>query len=137
MDKILEILKIGVAGVTTFFAWLFGGIDGMIIALLVFIVVDYITGLMCGYNEKKLSSKVGFKGICKKIAILLFVAIANIADKMIFGEPMVLRTVVIFFYLGNEGISIIENATILGLPVPEKLKEALAQLKDGGSKAKK
>lgn len=107
-----------------------GGCDGLLIALVVFVVIDYITGVMCAVADKKLSSEVGFKGICRKVLIFLLVGIANILDVQVIGTGSVLRTAVIFFYISNEGVSLVENAAHLGLPVPEKLKVVLEQLHD-------
>ena len=107
-----------------------GGCDGLLIALVVFVAVDYVTGVMCAISDKKLSSEVGFKGICRKVLIFLLVGIANIVDVQVIGTGSVLRTAVIFFYLSNEGVSLLENAAHLGLPVPEKMKDILAQLHD-------
>ena len=108
--------------------WFLGGCDGLMYALIAFVVVDYITGIMCAIVDKKLSSAVGFKGICKKVLIFLFVGVANILDVNIIGSGSVLRTAAIFFYLSNEGVSLLENATHLGLPVPGAIKEVLEQL---------
>ena len=105
-----------------------GGYDGLLYALIVFMVMDYITGMMCAVSDKKLSSTVGFKGICRKVIILMLVGIANLLDVEVIGTGAVLRTAVIFFYLSNEGVSLLENAAHLGLPIPEKLKAVLAQL---------
>ena len=110
-----------------------GGYDGLLYALIVFMVVDYITGVMCAIVDKKLSSAVGFKGICRKVLILMLVGIANLLDVQVIGTGSVLRTAVIFFYLSNEGVSLLENAAHLGLPIPEKLKAVLAQLHDKGN----
>ena len=110
--------------------WFLGGCDGLLYALIAFVVVDYITGVMCAVVDKKLSSEVGFRGIFKKILIFLLVGIANLLDVNIIGNGSVLRTAAIFFYLSNEGVSLLENATHLGLPVPEKLKSVLQQLHD-------
>ena len=107
-----------------------GGYDGLLYALIVFMVVDYITGVMCAFADKKLSSAVGFKGICRKVLILMLVGIANLLDVQVIGTGSVLRSAVIFFYLSNEGVSLLENAAHLGLPIPEKLKAVLAQLHD-------
>lgn len=107
-----------------------GGCDGLLIALIIFVAVDYITGVMCAVADKKLSSEVGFKGICRKVLIFLLVGIANIIDVQVIQTGSVLRTAVIFFYLSNEGVSLTENAVHLGLPVPEKLKAVLEQLHD-------
>lgn len=105
-----------------------GGYDGLLYALIVFMAMDYITGVMCAVSDKKLSSAVGFKGICRKVIILMLVGIANLLDVEVIGTGAVLRTAVVFFYLSNEGVSLLENAAHLGLPIPEKLKEVLAQL---------
>lgn len=105
-----------------------GGFDGLLYALVVFMAADYITGVMCAVSDKKLSSAVGFKGICRKVLILMLVGIANLLDVQVIGTGAVIRTAVIFFYLSNEGVSLLENAAHLGLPIPEKLKEVLAQL---------
>ena len=107
-----------------------GGCDGLLYALLAFVVIDYITGVMCAINEKTLSSEVGFRGICRKVLIFLLVGIANILDVQVIGTGSVLRTAVIFFYISNEGVSLLENAAHLGLPVPEKIKIVLEQLHD-------
>ncbi len=107
-----------------------GGCDGLLYALIAFVIVDYLTGVMCAIADKKLSSNVGFKGICRKVLIFLLVGIANIIDVQVIGQVGILRTAVIFFYLSNEGVSLLENATHLGLPVPEKLKSVLQQLHD-------
>lgn len=105
-----------------------GGMDGLIYALLAFSVIDYVTGIMCAVDKKELSSSVGFKGIARKIIIFSLVGVANILDVYILGHVGVLRAAVIFFYLSNEGISILENTSKLGLPVPEKLQNILQQL---------
>ena len=113
--------------------YLFGNLDGFLIALIVFVIADYITGLCSAFVQKKVSSKTGFKGIIKKMCIFIVVAIANIIDVNLLEIPM-LRTAVIFFYISNEGISLIENLTFLGVPVPKKLKDSLTQIKEKGDK---
>ena len=105
-----------------------GGCDGLLYALLAFVVIDYITGVMCAIADRKLSSEVGFKGICRKVLIFLLVGIANVLDVNVIGTGSVLRTAVIFFYISNEGVSLLENAAHLGLPVPDKMKAVLEQL---------
>ena len=105
-----------------------GGMDGLVYALLAFSVIDYVTGIMCAIDKKELSSSVGFKGIARKIIIFSLVGVANILDIYILGHVGVLRAAVIFFYLSNEGISILESTSKLGLPVPEKLQNILQQL---------
>lgn len=114
--------------------WFLGGCDGLLYALLVFVTLDYITGIMCAIADHKLSSEVGFKGICRKVLIFALVGIGHVIDAHIIGTGSVLRTAVIFFYLSNEGVSLVENAAHLGLPVPEKLKAVLEQLHDRAEK---
>ena len=110
--------------------WFLGGCDGLVIALTIFVVIDYITGVMCAIADKKLSSSVGFKGICRKVLIFALVGVAHIIDTQVIKTGSVLRTAVIFFYLSNEGVSLLENSAHLGLPIPEKLKDVLEQLHD-------
>ena len=111
-----------------------GGFDGLLYALVAFVVTDYVTGILCAISDRKLSSSVGFRGIARKVLIFLLVGIAHLIDAEIIGTGSVFRTAVIFFYLSNEGLSLIENAAHLGLPVPEKLKSVLAQLHDRAEK---
>ena len=108
--------------------WFLGGCDGLLYALIAFVVIEYITGVMCAAVDKKLSSKVGFKGICRKVLIFLLVGIANILDVAVIGTGSVLRTAIIFFYISNEGVSVLENAGHIGLPIPQKMKDILEQL---------
>jgi len=114
--------------------WFLGGSDGLIIALVLFVVIDYITGVMCAVTDHRLSSEVGFKGVCKKVLIFLLVGIAQTIDRNIIVSGNVIRTAVIFFYLSNEGVSILENSVHLGLPVPDALKEVLEQLHNRAEK---
>ena len=114
-----------------------GGCDGLLIALVIFAVADYITGVMCAVADKKLSSEVGFKGICRKVIIFMLVGVAHVIDVNVIATGSVLRTAVIFFYLSNEGVSLLENAGHLGLPIPEKLKIVLEQLHDRSEKSLK
>ena len=116
------------AAIGGWLGYFLGGFDGLLYALIAFVAVDYITGVMCAIVDKTLSSAVGFKGICRKVLILALVGIAHILDVNIIGGGSVLRTAVIFFYLSNEGVSLLENASHLGLPIPENMKEILAQL---------
>ena len=104
--------------------------DGLLTALLILMTIDYITGIMCAIVDRQLSSAVGFKGICKKVLILMLVGVAHIIDLHVVGTGEALRSAVICFYLSNEGVSVLENAGRLGLPIPEKLKAILAQLHD-------
>ena len=111
-----------------------GGCDGLLIALVAFVSIDYVTGMMCAVSDKDLSSRVGFKGICRKILIFALVGVANLIDVQVIQTGSILRTAVIFFYLSNEGVSLLENAAHLGLPVPKKLKAVLEQLHDKHNK---
>lgn len=113
-----------------------GGCDGLLYALIAFVVIDYITGVMCAIINRELSSAVGFKGIFRKVLIFLLVGIANIIDVQVIGTGAVLRTAVIFFYISNEGVSLLENAGHLGLPIPEKIKTVLEQLHDRAENGK-
>lgn len=113
-----------------FLGWFLGGIDGFIYALLVLVIADYITGVMCAIADKNLNSTVGFVGIAKKVLIFMLVGVGHIIDSYIIGDGGVLRTAIIFFYCSNEGVSMLENAAHLGLPIPKKLKDVLAQLHD-------
>ena len=130
MKQVVSTLQYVFAGIGGFMGWFLGGLDGFLYALIVFVVVDYITGLMAAFIQKKLSSETGFKGICKKVAIFCLVGVGHILDAQVIGAGSVLRTAVIFFYLSNEGISIIENVAIIGLPVPQKLIDVLEQLRE-------
>ena len=130
MKEFWNVIQMVFTGVGGWLGYFLGGYDGLLYALIVFMVVDYITGVMCAINDKKLSSSVGFKGICRKVLIFLLVGIANVLDVQVIGTGSVLRTAVIFFYISNEGISLLENAGHLGLPIPEKIKVVLEQLHD-------
>ncbi len=111
-----------------------GGCDGLIYLLTACVIIDYITGVMCAISDKRLSSAVGFKGICRKVLIFLLVGLANLIDIYVIKSSSVVRTAVIFFYISNEGVSLLENAAHLGLPIPEKLKAVLEQLHDRAEK---
>ena len=137
IDIIWAKIQMAVAAIGGWLGYFLGGMDGLMIALIVFMVLDYITGLMCAIADKKLSSAVGFKGICKKVLILMLVGVANIIDTHVVGSGAVLRGAVICFYLSNEGLSLLENAAYLGLPIPDKLREILAQLHERSKKEAK
>lgn len=130
MKEFVNLVQCAFAAAGGFFGWFVGGLDGLLYALVAFVVVDYLTGLMAAGLEKKLSSGVGFRGIFRKVVIFCLVAAGHIIDTHVVGNGSVLRTAVIFFYLSNEGISILENAGRIGLPIPEKLKSVLEQLKE-------
>ena len=128
MKEFWNTIQLIFAAIGGWLGYFLGGFDGLLYALLAFVVLDYITGVMCAIADKTLSSNVGFKGICRKVLIFLLVGVANVLDVHVIGTGSVLRTAVIFFYISNEGVSLTENAAHLGLPVPEKLKAVLEQL---------
>ena len=130
MKEFWNTIQLIFAGVGGWLGYFLGGCDGLLYALLAFVIIDYITGVMCAVIDKKLSCEVGFKGIFKKVLIFLLVGIANILDVQVIGTGSVLRTAVIFFYISNEGVSLLENAAHLGLPIPQKVKTVLEQLHD-------
>ena len=132
MKQIWSGIQIAFTAFGGFLGWFLGGVDGFLYALIAFTVIDYITGVMCAITDKNLSSSIGFKGICRKVLIFTLVGIGNSVDVYVLGQGGVLRTAVIFFYLSNEGVSILENSAHLGLPIPEKLKEVLEQLHERG-----
>ena len=132
MKQIWSGIQIAFTAFGGFLGWFLGGFDGFLYALIAFTVIDYITGVMCAITDKNLSSSVGFKGICRKVLIFTLVGIGNIVDVYVLGQGGVLRTAVIFFYLSNEGVSILENSAHLGLPIPAKLKDVLEQLHERG-----
>lgn len=134
MKEFWTTIQVVFAGIGGWLGWFLGGCDGLLYALLAFVVIDYITGIMCAVVDKKLSSEVGFKGIFKKVLIFALVGIGHILDTRVIGNGSVMRTAVIFFYLSNEGVSLLENAAYLGLPIPQKLKSVLEQLHDRAEK---
>ena len=127
-------IQIAVTALGGWLGYFLGGIDGMMIALIILMSLDYISGVMCAVIDKKLSSAIGFRGICKKVFILMLVGVANIVDLHVVGTGSALRGAVICFYMSNEALSLFENAAHIGLPVPEKLKDILAQLHRRGDK---
>ena len=137
MKEIWTGIQVAFSAIGGMLGWFLGGMDGFLYALLAFVILDYITGVMVAAIQKKVSSEVGFKGICKKVLIFILVGMANIVDAQIIGNGSAIRTAVIFFYLSNEGVSILENSAIIGLPVPQKLKDVLEQLKDHSDKEEK
>ena len=128
MKDTLNNLQLIFSAIGGYLGYFLGGLDGFIYALVTFVVIDYITGIMAAIVERKLSSEIGFRGIFKKVLIFLLVTVGHIIDKNLVGTGGAVRTAVIFFYISNEGISIIENSIRIGLPVPEKLKNVLEQL---------
>ncbi len=134
MKQIWTGIQIAFSALGGFIGWFLGGADGFLYALITFVVIDYATGVMCAIADRSLSSEVGFKGICRKVLIFTLVGIGNILDVYVLGQAEVMRTAVIFFYLSNEGVSLLENAAHLGLPIPGKLKDVLAQLHDRSEK---
>lgn len=132
MKQIYDLFRVIIAGIGGCVGRFLGGFDGFLYALIAFVIIDYITGIMAAILEKNLSSELGFKGIFKKIMIFLLVCIGHILDLYLIGTGSTFRTAVIFFYCSNEGLSIIENACRIGLPVPEKIKDILEQIQDKG-----
>ena len=130
MKDVWNVVQVVFAAVGGGIGWFFGELDGFFYALLAFVVIDYLTGVMCAIADKSLSSEVGFKGIFRKVLIFVMVGAGHILDAQVVGSGDALRTAVIFFYISNEGVSLLENAAHIGLPIPEKLKEVLAQLHD-------
>ena len=134
MKQIWNGIQVAFTALGGFLGWFLGGVDGFLYALIAFVVIDYITGVLCAISDKNLSSAVGFKGICKKVLIMMLVGVAHIVDLHVVGTGQALRSAVICFYLSNEGVSVLENAGHLGLPIPEKLKDILAQLHNRSDK---
>lgn len=130
MRNNFEAFKVMMTAVGGYLGWFLGGWDGFLYALVVFICLDYVTGVMVAILEKRLSSEVGFRGTFKKMMIFILVAVGHIIDTYVIGNGGVVRTAVIFFYLSNEGISILENSGKIGLPIPDKLTKALEHLND-------
>lgn len=133
MKEFWNTIQLVFTAVGGWLGYFLGGCDGLLYALIAFVVIDYITGVMCAISDHTLSSEVGFKGICRKVLIFLLVGIANVLDVQVIQTGCVLRTAVIFFYISNEGVSLLENAAHLGLPVPDKIKVVLEQLHDKGT----
>ncbi|HEN9219986.1 TPA: phage holin family protein [Streptococcus agalactiae] len=130
MKELLATNKVLFSAIGGLIGSIFGEVDGFLFALMVFISIDYITGLMAAAVEKRLASNIGFKGIFKKIAILFLVPVGHLIDTEIIKQGGAIRTMVIFFYLSNEGLSILENAVRIGLPIPEKLQALLKQFNE-------
>ena len=128
MKEFWNMTQVVIAGIGGWLGWFLGGCDGLLYALIAFVVIDYITGVMCAVVDKNLSSEVGFRGIFKKVLIFLLVGIGHLLDAQVIGTVSVVRTAVIFFYISNEGVSLLENAGHLGLPIPSKIKVVLEQL---------
>lgn len=120
-------IKVAINSIITFFIYLVGGIDKVFICLVILMVLDYITGLLKGIKNKNLNSKKGFEGIIYKFCILFMIMLAEQID--IVTNQDVFRNLICYFFISNEGISLLENFSILGLPVPEKIKILLEQLK--------
>ena len=136
MKEFWNTIQLIFSAVGGWLGYFLGGCDGLLYALIAFVVIDYITGVMCAIINKQLSSEVGFKGIFRKVLIFLLVGIANIIDVQVIGTGAVLRTAVIFFYISNEGVSLLGNAGHLGLPIPERIKTVLEQLHDRAENGK-
>ncbi len=126
-DSVIKAIS-GAAG--ALIGFLYGEITGLFVAIIALMALDYITGIFCAVSTKTLSSEIGFKGLVKKLMILVIIAVGHLVDAYIIGTGSAFMTAVILFFAANEGISILENAALLGLPVPEKLRNVLEQLKD-------
>ena len=136
IDLVWAKIQMAITAIGGWLGYFVGGVDGLMTALIIFMVIDYITGLMCAVADRKLSSAVGFRGICKKVLIILLVGVAHIVDLHVVGTGSALRSAVVCFYLSNEGVSLLENAGHLGLPIPEKIKTVLEQLHDRAENGK-
>lgn len=126
--KKMKIFDSIVAIMATFFTWIFGTWDIAIAILIIFMVLDYLTGVIVAYQNRTLNSEVGFKGLIKKCMILVILIVAVMLDRLLNTGTWVFRTLVCYFYIANEGISLLENVSNLGVKIPEKLKNALEQL---------
>lgn len=127
-----SIIKYASAGIGAVISFVFGGWSTLLSILLAFVAFDYISGIIASATEGKLSSKIGFKAIPKKVMIFVMVAMGNLVDQALGGDNHIFRDGVIFFYLANELLSIIENAGRAGLPIPEQIKNAVDILKGKG-----
>jgi len=130
--------QIAATAIGGFIVWLLGGCDGLLYALAAMIAIDYVTGVLCAISERKLSSEIGMRGIIKKVSVFLLVGVAHIVDGVV-GSSGILRSATIMFFISNEGLSLLENATRIGVPIPPKLKDMLAQLRqrdEGGGDSK-
>lgn len=134
MKEFWNVIQAVFTAIGGYVGYFLGGCDGLLLALILFVVCDYVSGVMCAIYDKKLSSEIGFKGIFKKVLIFILVGIAHILDTQVIGAGSVIRSAIIFFYLSNEGVSLLENAAHLGLPIPQKLKDVLEQLHDRSEK---
>lgn len=128
--KILDYIKLAAVQIGAIIGAFIGNITGMIWALLIFAIIDYITGVTAAILEHKLSSEIGFRGITRKVLLFMIVGVANVLDVYVIGSGGVCRSMVLVFYIANEGLSIIENVARCGVPVPEKLKVILKQLEE-------
>jgi toxin secretion/phage lysis holin len=135
-ETVWNIVQGGLAAVGGFLGWYLGGFDGLIYALIALCAADYVTGVMCAFVRKELSSEIGARGISKKVYIFTLVGLGHILDVYLLSDGTALRTALIFWYIGNEGISLIENAVVLHVPVPDVLKNALVQIRNKGNKSK-
>jgi len=134
MKEFWNTIQLIFAAIGGWLGYFLGDCDALLYALIAFVVIDYITGVMCAISDHTLSSQVGFRGICRKVLIFMLVGIANVLDIYVLSSGSVLRTAVISFYISNEGVSLLENAAHLGLPIPEKIKVVLEQLHDRSEK---
>ena len=134
MKEFWNIIQLIFAAIGGWLGYFLGGCDGLLFTLVIFVAVDYVTGVMCAIANHTLSSEVGFRGICRKVLIFILIGVGHLLDVNVIGTGSILRTALIFFYLSNEGLSLIENAAYLGLPIPQKLKDVLEQLHERSEK---
>ena len=130
MKEVWAWVQAALTTVGGFLGWFVGDLDGLLYALIALMAADYVTGVLCAIADRTLSSAVGFRGIAKKVLIFVLVGVGHIVDTYLIGNGSTLRTAVLCFYCSNEGISMLENAGHLGLPIPQKLKDVLEQLHD-------
>ena len=123
-------IEIVISSILGFFTYLIGGIDSLMISLLVLIVIDYITGICKGVIQKKLSSKISAKGIIKKFGYIVIIILATLFDRLVSDDNMAIRTMMIYFFIANESLSILENWAVIGLPLPKKIFDIFEKLKN-------
>ena len=133
MKTVWNWIQAALAAIGGGLGWFLGGMDGFLYALIAFVVIDYLTGVMCAIVDKKLSSNVGFRGIFRKVLIFVMVGVGHVIDTQLIGDGSVLRTAVIWFYICNEGLSVLENLAGMGVPVPQRLRALLNAEKQKGA----
>jgi len=130
MNNYRHIGQIIFSAVGGWLSWFLGGFDSLLTVLVIFVCADYVTGVMCGIAQRSLSSEIGLKGILKKVIMFITVGLASLLEGYIFNGAALIRSAVIFFYISNEGLSVLENASRLGIKLPERLKDVLKQVNE-------